>query len=292
VTARCNAPVDEVALSPRRWGGMVVDAGGDVLVTDPEFHMVVRFRRDGFVEHVAGGGPDACRYDRYKTFQKSGFEDGAGEAALFKEPQGLAIDRDGSVLVADWGNCALRRIGPGGAVTTIHRGCDRDAADPKDRGPAVDYQFVIVDAEGLPVVGGSRLAFDTYTNIHRFHRDGRVERLLAGRKLKPLRGQEQVYSLAGLALLPNGQIVIADRQDGVNDLIRVLRGGRLSRLTGQAATNMTKADRDGPVDKAVLFYPGQLCASADGALFVIPGHFRRPVRKIDPATRTVGTWVY
>jgi len=293
VTARCGVRVEEAALSPQDWGGMAVDARGDVFVTDSKLHLVLKFRRDGVVERVAGGGPDACRYDPWKTLQKGGYQDGPGKDALFMEPMGLTFDRDGNLLVADRRNCALRRIAPDGVVTTIHKGCVTDEGSRKDRGEQITFRWVVVDKEGLPVVGGSRTVMETYANVHRFHPDGRVERLLEGRKLNPKGGQQHVIWIAGLNILPGGAIVISDSDGGTqNDRMRELRAGRLSTLVGKGGQNDTKVDRDGPAAQAVLFAPGDWCASADGTMFVLPQKSWRPVRKIDPVTRSVSTWVY
>lgn len=49
----------------------------------------------------------------------SGSTDGVGGAARFNDPSGLAVDKLGNVYVADGGNHTIRKIAPGGAVTTL-----------------------------------------------------------------------------------------------------------------------------------------------------------------------------
>lgn len=53
------------------------------------------------------------------TCGSSGFTDGTGAAAAFNQPQGIAVDSFGNVFVGEYGNNALRKITPGGVVTTV-----------------------------------------------------------------------------------------------------------------------------------------------------------------------------
>lgn len=39
--------------------------------------------------------------------------------SLFQDPFGIAVDKNGYVYVADWGNCVVRKISPAGVVTTL-----------------------------------------------------------------------------------------------------------------------------------------------------------------------------
>ncbi|MBK7996376.1 MAG: hypothetical protein IPK14_24310 [Blastocatellia bacterium] len=52
----------------------------------------------------------------------SGFVDAMGEKAKFNRPNGIAISRQGSVFIADFGNSAIRRVSVIGEVTTIAGG--------------------------------------------------------------------------------------------------------------------------------------------------------------------------
>jgi hypothetical protein len=50
---------------------------------------------------------------------EAGFADGQGAAVRFNHPAGLARDKDGSILVADRGNHAVRRVTMEGDVSTV-----------------------------------------------------------------------------------------------------------------------------------------------------------------------------
>jgi sugar lactone lactonase YvrE len=292
VTARCNARVADAAINPDHWGGMAVDGAGNVVVSDAELHLILRFSPGGTVEHVAGGGAQACAYDRYKTLQKEGYLDGPAGQALFKQPRGLAFDRDGTLLVADSGNCALRRIDKAGNVTTVRKGCAADDKNPNDENTRIRYEHVAVGRDGQPVVGGARFArMEQYGNIFRILPDGRVEQLLAGRRFRPQSRQQQLQYLTGITVLPNGALLITDGNPEVSRVYEV-REGRLLTVAGLGGVDMLGSNVDGPVSQARIREPGGLCASPEGAVFVRPNSGGRPLRKIDPQTRAVSTWAY
>ena len=288
-TAKCNAGVRQAGIAVENWGGMVVDLNGDVLFSDRELNVIMKMRKDGFVEHIAGGGAQACAYDRYKTPQRAGYLDGPVKQALFDTPQGLALDKDGNILVADTGNCALRKIDRAGTVTTVQKGSCRFGVE------SMAYQFVVVDREGLPIVGGAhvRMGVEIYSGVYRFHPDGRIEQLLAGRRLAPRTSRQYVGMLTGLELLPNGSLIISDGYENEtgNRLLEVRAGG-VSPFLGLPTTDPAAPEIDGPADRARFFAPAALCSTGDDALFILPGHSRRPVRKVDLHTKTVTSWIY
>ncbi|MER6735259.1 NHL domain-containing thioredoxin family protein [Streptomyces puniciscabiei] len=81
---------------------------GHFLVSDTTRHQLVELAEDAetVVRRIGSG--------------TRGFADGGSEEAAFSEPQGLALLADGSVVVADTVNHALRRLDPGtGEVTTL-----------------------------------------------------------------------------------------------------------------------------------------------------------------------------
>jgi sugar lactone lactonase YvrE len=291
--AFCDASVLEVSpFGPSRWGGIAVAPNGDAYVSDSEYHTILKLRGDGTVEHVAGGGGTPCAYERWTDKRESGYRDGPGKQALFGYPQGLAIDREGNLLVADWGNCALRRISPSGEVSTVQKGCYADPSDEKDRKKRINHIYVAVDPQGRPVVGGSFVVpgVNIYSNIHRFHPDGRIEQLLSATKGYANTGELRVEYLSGLAYLPDGRLLIADEY---NNLLRAVDGKGLTDWLGAVTTFGPEKDIDGRPPKARVRRPGGLCVAGDGTVFIIPAAPRSgPVRKVDSKTREMRTCVY
>ena len=288
-TAKCDVDVKQAGIAVENWGGMVVDGTGDVIFSDRELNVIMKLRRDGFVEHIAGGGAQACTYDRYKTPQRAGYLDGPGKQALFDLPQGLALDKDGNILVADSGNCAIRKIDRAGTVTTVQKGSCRFGVE------SMSYQFVVVDREGLPIVAGAhvRMGVEIYGGVYRFHPDGKIEQLLAGRRIAPRTSRQYVGLLSGLALLPNGSLIISDgfEAETGNRLLEVRDGG-VSRFLGLPTTDPAAPEVDGAAALARFFAPAALCSAGSDTLFILPRHSLRPVRKFDLRTKTVTSWIY
>ncbi|MBN2506889.1 MAG: immunoglobulin domain-containing protein [Verrucomicrobia bacterium] len=97
--------------------GMALDGDGNLIVSDTRNHTIRKVTPAGTVTTMAGspGNP--------------GFADGVGSDARFREPHGVAVDRQGNVWVADDLNNAIRKIDPAGVVTTVGGNGTAGAAD-------------------------------------------------------------------------------------------------------------------------------------------------------------------
>jgi hypothetical protein len=86
--------------------GLAVDVNGYLYVADTQNYRIRTISPNGFVSTLAGGAAP-------------GAVDGLGAGASFRSPRGVAVGEAGIIYIADTGNNKLRRISPGGAVTTI-----------------------------------------------------------------------------------------------------------------------------------------------------------------------------
>lgn len=84
---------------------LVVDPVGNIFVADNSNSRVTKITPDGVMTIVAGGS--------------SGFADGTGTQAKFRNPLGITIDAQGNLYVAEVGNNCIRKITPAGVVTTV-----------------------------------------------------------------------------------------------------------------------------------------------------------------------------
>lgn len=87
--------------------GLASDAAGNLFVTDFANETIRMIATTHRISTVAG------------TVGRFGSTDGAGGAALFSDPGGIAIDATGNLFVADTGNATVRKIAPAGVTTTL-----------------------------------------------------------------------------------------------------------------------------------------------------------------------------
>jgi len=77
--------------------GIAVDGDGNLYVADTANHRIRKIAPDGAVTTVAGSG-------------EPGGADGPALEAQFQAPEGVAVDLDGNIIVADTGNHRIRRV--------------------------------------------------------------------------------------------------------------------------------------------------------------------------------------
>lgn len=207
-------------------------ASGALYVADTGNHAIRRIAPDGRVTTIAGNG-------------EAGFRDGAGTAARFDGPIGIAVDRAGRMIVADTYNDRIRAIAPDGRVTTIAGGGGKGHPGFAD-GTGAEARFdtptaVAIDPQGRIVVA------DTRNNaIRRIDADGHVTTLW---RTDPRDDASLLRRPVSLAFAPDGALLVGVLAQG-----RVLRlpadGGAPEALTDDGRRRLARPtglafDRDG-----------------------------------------------
>jgi hypothetical protein len=115
--------------------GIAVDDFGNLYVADPAFHVIEKI-----TPTIADQGIVWVVTILAGTSGVPGFADGAGAAAKFNQPHGIAVDGGGfNVYVADSGNGAIRKISSDGTVTTLAGG--PNTADSDGAGALAGFAF-------------------------------------------------------------------------------------------------------------------------------------------------------
>lgn len=86
--------------------GIALDKKGNIIVADTSNNRVRKIASDGKVTTLAGTGA-------------AGYKDGSANDAEFDGPIGIALDKQGSIIVADAYNDLIRRVSSDGSVITI-----------------------------------------------------------------------------------------------------------------------------------------------------------------------------
>jgi sugar lactone lactonase YvrE len=118
--------------------GIATNSAGNVFVTDTGNCTIRKITPAGVVSTLAGTA-GAC-----------GSVDATGAAARFKSPYGVATDSAGNVYVADTFNYTIRKITPGGVVSTL-AGVAAVQGSADGTGAAASFYFpasVITDSAG------------------------------------------------------------------------------------------------------------------------------------------------
>jgi sugar lactone lactonase YvrE len=130
--------------------GVAVDSAGNEYVADAGHHTIRKVTPGGVVTTLAG-------LNQYDVFGNpvGGSADGTGSAARFGLPFGVAVDSAGNVYVADLGNQTIRKVTPGGVVTTL-------------AGLAGTFTYGSVDGTGSTVrfYGPVGVAVDSAGNVY------------------------------------------------------------------------------------------------------------------------------
>ncbi|MEU6544722.1 NHL domain-containing thioredoxin family protein [Streptomyces sp. NPDC046859] len=258
-------------------GKAVALPGGGFLVSDTSRHRLVEFAEDGesVVRRIGSG--------------VRGFADGPAGSASFSEPQGLLLLDDGSVLVADTVNHALRRVGLAtGEVTTVAgtgRQWWRGAATA---GPAREVD--LSSPWDVALFGGR--VWIAMAGVHQLWTydpvAGTVE-VAAGTRDEGLvdgpADQAWFAQPSGLAVSPDGErLWVADAETSA--LRWVDRRGVVRTAVGTGLFDF--GHRDGPAGQALLQHPLGVTALADGSVLV-GDTYNDALRRYDPATGEVST---
>lgn len=126
--------------------GLAVDANGNVYVADQNNHCIRKITPAGVVSTLAGSGV-------------AGFANGTGTAALFNSPNGIAIDANGFLYVADYNNHRIRQVSPDGKVITWAGSGENSFQDGSGSEAKFSYpRAIAIDASGnLFVTAGYRI---------------------------------------------------------------------------------------------------------------------------------------
>jgi sugar lactone lactonase YvrE len=257
-----SAPgVDDGPLTTAKFwypNGCAVDEQGNVYISEEAPPRVRKITSSGQVTTIAGG-------------LTNGYVEGAGAAAQFKGPSGIAVDDQGTLYVADQHNHAIRKITPAGVVTTLAGGTLGNAD-----GTGAAAQFyrptgVVVDKQGNVFVA------DLFNHRIRKITSAGVVTTIAGSSAGYEDGSASTAKFsfpAGLALDKEGNLYVADSEN--HRIRKVTQAGVVTTFAG----NTTQGISDGLATAAQFYVPREIDIDVAGNFYVADAANNR-IRKID-----------
>lgn len=266
--------------SAARFGGMqsmAIDGAGNIYVTDSGSSAAPAIRKitpGGVVTTLAGGvvyGP----------------VDGQGSAASFSTLSGLTIDSAGNLYVGDQGNHSIRKVTPGGLVSTFSgRSSTQFPAEssPIDGPPSVatfnQPVAMTIDGSGTVYLVESYpgLSFNALRKISPNGTVTTITGTLAGRGTADGTGAAARFAMPhGLAVDASGTVWVADSGNAL--IRRVSAAGAVTTLAGGARVGFSTELGDGKGVLAGFFEPSGIVVDSQGTAFVADLH-HNTLRKV------------
>ncbi|MGO9011944.1 MAG: hypothetical protein ACLQPN_17740 [Bryobacteraceae bacterium] len=221
---------------------VAVDATGNLYIAEFEGHRVRQVTPAGVIATVAGTGVAGL-----------GGDGGPATLAQLNFPAGLAVDRTGALWIADSGNNRVRKILPGGVISTV-LGASASTALATPIAIAVDQSLTIYVADSSALVRSYTTA-GLWSNF-------------AGTGAPGYAGDGGPAAMAqltaphDLAAGPAGDVFIADgtrvREVDATGLISTVAGDGYLFAVGDGT----------PATSAILYRPSAVALDAAGELFI------------------------
>ena len=238
--------------------GIAVDKAENLYIADYGNSRIRKITPDGTVSTLAGSGIE-------------GSADGPGARATFTVPEGIAVDANGNIYIADTGNNKIRKISPLGIVSTL-AGSVSGLAD----GPVASATFSAPYAIAVNATGDLFIA-DISGKIRKIS-SGVVSTFAGNSKSGWIDGVGASASFrvpAKIVIDASGNLYVTDE---LNSAVRKITPlGAVSTLAG----NGNEGYVDGPGKTARFYLPYGIATDAAGNVYVTePVNYR--IRKITP----------
>jgi uncharacterized protein (TIGR03437 family) len=242
---------------------VAVDSRGNVYIVASADNTVRKVDINGIISIFAGEGYRGYYGDVGQVAGSTGQANVAG----ITSPQDIWVNSDGTVLIADAGNAAIRKVATDGTITTIS-GNGHTAAIASGDGVATTLSMIspfsiTADSSGNIYVaeyGTNRIRkIDTSGNITTAIGDGNQGFAGDGGP----QNKVEMSGPTGVAVDGSANIYFADSR---NNRVRKLAGGNVNTIVGNGLVSYS--GDGGPATKAQLSAPGGVAVDAAGNIYI------------------------
>jgi sugar lactone lactonase YvrE len=244
-----------------------IGSGGNVYLAGSTNNRINKITPDGTVSTIAGSGT-------------AGFTDGQGTSAQFNTPTGVAVDSAGNVYVAESGNNRIRKITPGGTVSTLAGSGTAGYAE----GTGTNAQFYYPYGIAVDSAGNVYVADTGNRRIRKITPGGTVS-TLAGSGINGYAdgpgSSAQFNTLYGIAVDSAGNVYVSEML--IHLIRKITPGGTVSTLAGGTGgrSSGTAGYADGKERMAQFNTPLGIAVDSAGNVYVAD-HRNNRIRKITP----------
>jgi streptogramin lyase len=265
-----NEPAIKAQLSAPH--DLAVDSEGNLWIADTYNHRIRRINRQGVIATVAGNGKAEYSGDNGPALQAS-----------LNNPQGIAIERDGAILIADTYNHVVRRIDRNGTITTF---AGSEPGFGGDGGPANKAQLNLPMAVAVAPDGSVYVSDAANSRIRSVTADGKIQTVVGYGPAQDTYGagfggdggpaeKAKIFSATDIEFDAAGNLFIADSG---NHRIRAVREGTITTIAGSGRQGYSGDGK--PALAAELNTPQKIAVAKDGSIFIADRANHR-VRKVD-----------
>jgi sugar lactone lactonase YvrE len=242
--------------------GIAVDSSGNVYVSDTNNSTIRKVTPSGVVTTIAGAAG------------QTGGSDGTGSSARFNYPFGIATDASGNIYVADFGNSTIRKVTPGGTVSTLAGSAGNAGAND---GGGSGARFNHPSAVSLDSAGNIYVADTSNQTIREVSPSGNVTTLAGmsgvGGTSDGGGASARFFYPGGIAATGSGTLFVADTG---NHIVRQVNGTSVTTFAGAVGG---QGSSDGTGASAAFEYPYGLAADGSGNIY-IADHGNNTIRKM------------
>jgi sugar lactone lactonase YvrE len=249
--------------------GVALDAAGDLYIADRCNHRIRKVTAGGTITTAAGNGVQGYSGDG-----------GPATAASLDYPWGVAVDSGGNLYIADTDNNRLRKVAPGGTITTVAG--NGVAKYSGDGGPATAASLNYPRGVAVDAAGNLYIADSNNRRIRKVPPGGTIS-TAAGNGVGGYSGDGGPATAAsldwpyGVAVDSAGNLYIADFSN--HRIRKVTPAGTITTAAGNGQSG--SSGDGGPATAASLSGPWGVAVDSAGTLYIADWWNVR-IRKVTP----------